>query len=304
MTTVARHGTVAAVPVTHRLLPCVTALVLILGGCSDDASPERGALATTATTRADTVTGVVVIGDFGGGPAQGEVAAAMERWSQDHRVDALVTTGDNVYEQGEPEKFAAYLREPYEDLLDGAPMWATLGNHDVQGGYGDQQLAFLGLPALPYEKTLPGVEFYFLDGNRPDDDQAEWLDARLSEPGARFRVAVFHQPAYSCSTHGNTAGVVEQWVPVFERNGIDLVLAGHDHLYEHFVSGAGVDYVVTGGGGKSIYPFKEPCEPGARHVAQAEEFHFVSVEVEGDVMTVAAVASDDGRVIEEFTIRG
>src|SRR3712207_8850626 len=37
---------------------------------------------------------------FGGGPAQGAVAAAMERWAASHRVDALVTTGDNVYTDG------------------------------------------------------------------------------------------------------------------------------------------------------------------------------------------------------------
>ena len=30
----------------------------------------------------------------------------MERWTIRHRVDALVTTGDNVYERGEPELFA------------------------------------------------------------------------------------------------------------------------------------------------------------------------------------------------------
>src|ERR1051325_10106740 len=45
------------------------------------------------------MTGFVAFGDFGGGPAQGAVAATMLQWVRDgHRVDALVTTGDNVYD--------------------------------------------------------------------------------------------------------------------------------------------------------------------------------------------------------------
>jgi hypothetical protein len=52
------------------------------------------------------MSGFVAFGDFGGGPAQGAVAASMLQWVRDgHRVDALVTTGDNVYDFGEPKHF-------------------------------------------------------------------------------------------------------------------------------------------------------------------------------------------------------
>ena len=47
----------------------------------------------------------------------------MERWAAAHRVDALVTTGDNVYERGEPELFAAQLDEPYQELRRSRPPW-------------------------------------------------------------------------------------------------------------------------------------------------------------------------------------
>jgi len=101
------------------------------------------------------VAGFVAIGDFGGGPAQGAVAQAMVRWAATHRVDALVTTGDNVYDFGEPQLFDAHLTEPYRELRAGhRPMWVTLGNHDVVRGHGPAQLAYLGLPALPYAAQL------------------------------------------------------------------------------------------------------------------------------------------------------
>jgi len=42
------------------------------------------------------VSGFVVFGDFGGGQAQHAVVTAIGRWvAAGHRVDALVTTGDN-----------------------------------------------------------------------------------------------------------------------------------------------------------------------------------------------------------------
>jgi len=67
--------------------------------------------------RVHPMSGFVVFGDFGGGPAQGAVAAGMLQWVRDgHRVDALVTTGDNVYDFGEPRLFEADLMAPYRAL--------------------------------------------------------------------------------------------------------------------------------------------------------------------------------------------
>ncbi|HEV8628510.1 MAG TPA: hypothetical protein VG034_29110, partial [Acidimicrobiia bacterium] len=83
---------------------------------TQDPSSSTASTAPTTTTTAppkfvsdlppfDTVhpmSGFVAFGDFGGGPAQGAVAATMLQWVRDgHRVDALVTTGDNVYDFGE-----------------------------------------------------------------------------------------------------------------------------------------------------------------------------------------------------------
>ncbi len=161
--------------------------------------------------------GFAAFGDFGGGPAQGAVAAGMLRWVRDgHRVDALVTTGDNVYDFGEPKFFEAHLKAPYRALqANGRPMWATLGNHDVAAR---PRRRAAGLPrpaALPYAKTLPGVRFLFLDANRPGDDaQKQWLAEQLAAPAPPlFTVAVFHQPVFSCGLHGRTADGDRALVP-------------------------------------------------------------------------------------------
>jgi 3',5'-cyclic AMP phosphodiesterase CpdA len=222
----------------------LVAISVALGGCATlqgkaqrggDLVAGDGAAWTSGAVspRVDgpVLSGFVAFGDFGGGKAQHAVATAIERWvAAGHRIDALVTTGDNVYEDGDPRAFGAQLDQPYRQLRRTRPLWVTLGNHDVKGGHGLQQLGHLGLPPLPYAKRLPGVELLFLDANRPDQRQSAWLDRQLGVPGPPFRVVVFHQPAYSCGTqHGSTRAVIRRWVPILERHQVALVLNGHEH---------------------------------------------------------------------------
>ena len=297
--------------VIHRVIRRAFVLAggLVFAACSGGGHVRGGPPTTTSgpastTTAAaaspDVISGFVVFGDFGGGDAQGAVAATMTRWASTHRVDALVTVGDNVYPDGSPTLYAAQLDRPYAALR--RPMWITLGNHDAVGGHGDRELAHFRLPRLPYVKDLPGVRLLFVDANRPDDAQAAWLDSRLAEPGPAFRAVVFHQPAWSCGLHGSTAEVDARWVPVFERHRVALVLNGHDHDYERFVSGSDVTYVVTGGGGQTLYPLRAGCTTGAHQVAAVAVHHFVGVEVRTGSLTLTAVAAD-GAVIDQATIR-
>jgi calcineurin-like phosphoesterase family protein len=300
----------------------------LLTACSPPRQREQGTEAassststapTTTTTAApkfvsdlppfDTVhpmSGFVAFGDFGGGPAQGTVAASMLQWVREgHRVDALVTTGDNVYDFGEPKYFEAYLKAPYRALqTTGRPMWATLGNHDVAAGHGAAQLAFLGLPPLPYAKTLPGVRFLFLDANRPADEaQKQWLAEQLAAPAPpQFTVAAFHQPVFSCGLHGRTPEVIEHWYPLLNSGQVSLVLTGHDHEYQRFLSAEGTTFIVTGGGGRELYPLIPLCKPPEMRVG-AVKHHFTGIEVYSDRMALTAVAVD-GTIVDHVDIPG
>ena len=297
----------------------------LLTACSPSRQHERGTEAGSSTTTAvpstttttapkfvsslppfDTInpmSGFVAFGDFGGGPAQGAVAASMLQWVRDgHRVDALVTTGDNVYDFGEPKFFEAYLRAPYRALQStGRPMWVTLGNHDVAAGHGAAQLAFLGLPPLPYTKSLPGVRFLFLDANRPGDEaQKRWLAEQLAAPAPPpFTVAVFHQPVFSCGLHGRTPAVIEHWYSTL-NGAVSLVLTGHDHHYERSLSAEGTTYIVTGGGGRNLYPLIPLCNPPEKR-AGTSKHHFTGIEVYSDRMALTAVAVD-GSIIDRVDI--
>jgi Calcineurin-like phosphoesterase len=294
-------------------LAAAVVVAAALAGCGDRGAADPGPAPSPQTTPAPTTpqgrpegpvrSGFVAFGDFGGGTAQQAVADAMERWAARHRVDALVTTGDNVYERGEPERFAAQLDRPYAELRRSRPLWVSLGNHDVTAGHGPEQLRHLGLPEQPYAKTLPGAQLLLLDSNRVDQAQADWLERQLGGPGPPLRVVVFHHPVWSCSRHDSTEEIIRRWGPALERHRVALVLNGHDHNYQRFSSPSGVTYVVTGGGGRSLYPLDERCPAGTPpRVAEARRYHFTAVEVRERSLVVTAVAEDDS-VLDRVVIR-
>ena len=68
--------------------------------------------------------------------------------------------------------------------------------------------------------------------------QKAWLEAELSasrgDPAIDWIVVCMHQVAISTADRANGAdlGIREEWVPLFDRYGVDLVVCGHEHHYE------------------------------------------------------------------------
>jgi hypothetical protein len=282
------------------VLSGMAGLVLAIGACGPASSPEPPQLPDPVPS-ADA--GFIAFGDAGTGDVvQQQVADQMDHWvDTGHRADALVEAGDDVYPTGDPSSFPATLDAPYAPLRPPRPLWVALGNHDVVGGHGADQLRYLGLPDMPYTETLPGVQLLFVDANHPDAAQAVWLDAQLSGAGPALRVVVFHQPAYSCGPHGSTPDVDQWWVPVLEQHRVALVVNGHDHYYERFRSANDVTYVVSGGGGAATYAPYSPCVGVPPSHAQAQHHHFLGIEVKGNTLTLTVVART-GEVLDRAVI--
>ena len=252
---------------TRALL--VLALAAGLAACSSSQLAQQPAPSVTASpsvspSAAATPVGrallLGVIGDFG---KRGGQAPTMVRVLRDYarvhgldgRLAAVVTTGDNAYEQGTVEQ-VAFARGLLDPLLGGGTrLVASLGNHDEATRGGAPARAGFAMPARWYTTTVGPVQLVVLDANRPKDaDQLRWLRDVLAAPRpVRYRVAVFHQPAAACSLHPADRDVDRVWLPLLDR-AVDLVLSGHNHTYERFVDAAGLPLVTTGGGGATIYP--------------------------------------------------
>lgn len=99
----------------------------------------------------------------------------------------------------------------------------------------------------------------------------------------------FHHCAFSTTNaHASEGGVRDAWVPLFDKHQVDLVVNGHNHVYERTdalrggrvarrvpigesVSAVrdGVVYVTAGGAGKGLYDFPAP-DSYERHVSDQE----------------------------------
>jgi 3',5'-cyclic AMP phosphodiesterase CpdA len=246
---------------------------------------------------------LAVVGDFGvGNSSEGDVSEAIREWVQASNADALVTTGDNVYPDGDPDEFDEAWEEPYGWVADeGLPIVSSLGNHDVRGGDGEQVMELLDMPAPWYRERFGDAELFVLDANQVDDaEQTEWLEDALQDSDAAWQIAVFHQPAYSCSKHGSTDEVVDEWVPLFEEHDVDLVLNGHDHNYQRFASN-GVTYVVTGGGGAGLYDLEDCDDDHPERLAGEQEHHFVTVTGSRTELRITA-RDEDGDELDLATL--
>lgn len=84
--------------------------------------------------------------------------------------------------------------------------------------------------------------------------QTKWLEKKLAElraaKGIDFVVVYFHHCAYSTSSHASDGGVRAEWLPLFEKHQVDLVINGHNHVYERTdaIRGGEVGRTVPVGG--------------------------------------------------------
>lgn len=239
-----------------------------------------------------------VKGDFGYGSAeQGQVTAAMCELRKVRPFAAVISTGDNFYQ---PDGAATPANHDGPEaclrFYPGHRWVAAWGNHDVAGR--DTQ-EVLGAPAKYYSSRDALMHLIVLDSNRASSrEQIAWLTSQLSGSDARWKVVVFHHPPFTVGGHPPSEEVRRSWLPLFEEYGVDLVLNGHNHGYEHHRSG-GIDYVVTGGGGAPLYPCLRKdvglvtCQP---------RYHFLMLEAEQTQLRVEAIGVD-GKVFDRLTIR-
>lgn len=177
---------------------------------------------------------------------------------------------------------------------------AALGNHDFvtrRGGDILDEPAF-GMPKRNYVYRARGVRFVIADSNALD---REWLDHALEpRPLDRWTIVVFHHPVYSpAPTRPSEPGYRPSLPKIFREHGVDLVLNGHAHIYFASKPLRKIRYVVTGGGGASLYScskqsYVDRCRAGN---------HFVYVVATPELITVRAIPPT-GPPFHKFTTEG
>jgi 3',5'-cyclic AMP phosphodiesterase CpdA len=204
-----------------------------------------------------------VIGDSGNGsPAQYAIAKQMLAYRQKTSFDFVLMLGDNIYEGGKPKYFKPRFELPYKDLLAaGVTFYAALGNHDeleadYHVNYKDFNMG--GKRYYSFVKGIEGtdhlVEFFVLDTNAEvglEQAQLDWLVKALADSKARWKVPFMHHSIFSSGKmHPPYLSLRNQLHPLFVKYKVNLVLAGHTHVYERIKPQDGVQYITEGCSGK------------------------------------------------------
>jgi 3',5'-cyclic AMP phosphodiesterase CpdA len=284
-----------------------------LSSSSPSASPSPSPLETTRSpTATETprpveedklLARLAVAGDTGMRNAAVRVTAkAMQIESErdGNPYDALIIPGDMVYPDGEANLTEESVIEPFAEILDGAELVPVLGNHDVQSGEGRQIMRRLGRDSAWYVEWIGPVRLLVLDSNRVGEPrQMAWLreEAAKEQQRRTWTIPVMHHPPYSAGSHGSTKSVQRRWLPLFERAGVRLTLAGHDHDYQRSVPLKGMTHVISGGGSK--------LRPTGRKdftAFSASVLHYLDLLIYKDRIEGRAI-DHDGNVLDDFKIR-
>ena len=251
-----------------------------------------------------------VIGDSGRGtPPQHEVAAQMIRLREQFRYQFVLMLGDNIYEgPATPEDYRRKFEEPYHALLeDGVKFYAVLGNHDdpKQVHYAlfnmrGERYYTLAPPEDVLAKTVNRVEFFALDSTDLDRAQVRWFEERLAQSKAQWKIVFLHHPLYTSGRYRTTSRA-HRWAlePIFVRYGVQVVLSGHEHIYQRSRLQNGVQYFVSGGAGSLRLGDGVPAPYVARSFDS--DYHFMLMEVEGDDLHFQAIART-GETIDAGTL--
>ncbi|MFO0624971.1 MAG: metallophosphoesterase [Polyangiales bacterium] len=149
-------------------------------------------------------------------------------------------------------------------------------------------------PELDYTFRYGNTRFVLANAYDDWDGEARaWLDRELSRARAEgpddWLFVVMHWGPRSSGPHGDNPFLAESGVnALLRRHRVDLVIAGHDHLYERGDHDR-VRYMVSGGGGAPLYR-RRSARDGV--IAYASAHHIVRVDVERAKVTFTAVGPD------------
>jgi tartrate-resistant acid phosphatase type 5 len=262
------------------------------------AAAALGALAVAPTVAAPSTPTVhfAVKGDWGTGSA-GQAAVTRRMCGEARRrpFAFVLTTGDNF---NRPDGVAtrANFWGPERCLRAMRVRWrAAWGNHDVRG---PSTATVLGAPRRYYAFSAGPARFIVLDANAPTDAaQMAFLRRQLARSRERVRIVALHQPVYTSGVHPASSDQQRLWAPLFRSGRVNLVLQGHNHMYER-IARDGVTYITTSGGGDRLFPCLRPT-PGLRACGLA--FHFLLVTAGPRAIDVRAV-TPRGRTLDRVTI--
>jgi hypothetical protein len=176
-----------------------------------------------------------VLGDTGwcGSPALAPLARLFERFDGD-----IVLAGDLAYPSGSSEDFKNCFEPSFGKFK--ARIHSSPGNHDYVASVSAQSyFEYFGERSGPtrlgyYSFRAAEWTVLMLNSNVPinkSSAQYAFVRTTMQQAPTRCTMAVMHHPFDSSGLNGPTPSLRDIWELMYNL-GADLVIAGHDHLYE------------------------------------------------------------------------
>jgi acid phosphatase type 7 len=241
---------------------------------------------------------IIAIGDISCAPTE-KPSAEMCQFPKlvgaikQENPDALLLLGDLQYNEGEYANFKQIFEPLIGDLK--AKSYPVPGNHEYvtknAAGYFKFWQDSDHIPAQGRDATKGYYSYSLKDwhmvalnsdcenvgGCDAGSAQGAWIKQDLSTNPTRCTLAYWHHPAVSSGKHGDNPDSTKRglyfWQELYEAKA-DIILNGHDHLYERFArqnNKFGLDHFngirqfTVGTGGRSLYKLLAPTK--ANHEA-------------------------------------
>ena len=292
---------------------------------------------------------------------QNDVRDGFYNFIGDENIDLMILLGDNAYEDGTDSEYQDYWFDGiYQEHIINSVMYSTFGNHDGGASESDEEEGpYYDIFNFPkngqaggqasgteayYSFDYGNIHFISINSYDIDRDVGEpmydWVLDDVNNTNQDWIVAFFHYPPYtgndnnSSDTHPKETDMRENFVPILEDAGVDLVLSAHHHSYQrsylinghHDVSATwdantmGLDMGDGRENGNGAY-FKDVGEVGTVYIVSgsaggvgsnpagypamytsAQTLGSVYLEVTGLEMDVKFI-DDNGNVDDYFTIQ-
>lgn len=258
----------------------------------------------------------VALGDCGWADAHRErIGRQIGLLHQNHPVSAILLLGDNIQDDGPFEPaLARRFTSPLKNLVDARiPFYAVLGNHDYRRSWirnGELKLPLFHMDGLPYyQKTFAlgkgSITFFMLLAETipADGDQIKWFRDALAKNRSDWKILILHRPMVASAQvgHGPSKKIFRALGPILKNpGGIDMVLAGHNHVYERRKPVDGVLHITLGNGGDLDHHAVFPPDPERVIGYNARSCFGV---IQGDAKSLSfQVTNEDGQVIDRIRL--
>ena len=197
---------------------------------------------------------------------QNNVRDAFLNYNDTLPIDLLYMLGDNAYYSGTDQEYQdAFFQNHYEDILKNIPVFSVAGNHEnytanaitQTGPYYDiftfpKNGECGGLPSgseAYYSFDYGNIHFIALETNtlsllQTGSVMLNWLQSDITATQQKWKIVVFHNSPYTKGGHNSDTEtdlilIRQNIMPILDQHKVDLVLCGHNHVYErsYFMDG-------------------------------------------------------------------